>query len=60
MESKNLLTMLDYEEGFHAAALGLPLDSNASVDWQKGWHDCKLCDCNYEYEHCGVIRLQGC
>lgn len=43
MESKTLLTMLDYEEGFYAAAMGLPLDSNASVDWQKGWQDCKKC-----------------
>ena len=39
MESKTLLTMLDYEEGIHAAAMGLPLDSNASVDWKEGWND---------------------
>ena len=42
MECRTLLTMLDYEEGFHAAALGLPLDPDASADWQKGWHDAQM------------------
>lgn len=49
MECRTLLTMLDYEEGFHAAALGLPFDPDASADWQKGWNDCKVCgntDCS--------------
>lgn len=39
MEGKTLLTMLDYEEGFHAAAVGVPLDPDASAMWQAGWHD---------------------
>lgn len=42
MESKTLLTMLDYEEGMQAAAMGLPLDPDASAMWQQGWHDGKL------------------
>lgn len=41
MECKTLLTLLDYEEGFHAAAMGVPLDPDASMMWQKGWQDCK-------------------
>ena len=43
MESKTMLTLIEYEEGFNAAALGLPLDPDASAMWQQGWHDGKAC-----------------
>ncbi len=30
--------MTQFMQGYNASALYLPLDKNASAEWQRGWH----------------------